>query len=129
MMLLLLALQASPAAVAPPAAEAVLTLSEVGLHKGRWPFIGYYPERAQRTGVSAQTAAVCRVAAGGVLADCVLEGFEPKGYGFDEATLKLLADARTDAATRSGQPTEDRQLRVALTFKVRRGGSTQVLAR
>jgi hypothetical protein len=127
MMLLLLATQA--AAVAPPTGEPVLTLAEVGLHRGRWPFTGYYPDRAVRGGVSAQTTALCRVAAAGALADCRIEAVEAPDYGFDQATLKLLAGASTDAVTRGGAPTEGRQLRVSLSFKVTRSGATRVTAR
>lgn len=127
MMFLLLALQA--AAVAPPTGEPVLTLAEVGLHKGRWPFTGYYPDRAMRDGVSAQTTALCRVAAAGALVDCRIEAVEAADYAFDQATLKLLAEARIDAATQAGVPTEGRQLRISLSFRVTRSGSTRVTAR
>ncbi|PVM83986.1 hypothetical protein DDF62_23575 [Caulobacter radicis] len=127
MMFLLLAAQA--AAVAPPAGEPVLTLSEVGLHRGRWPFTGYYPDRAMRGGVSSRTTALCRAAAAGALVDCRIEAVEAADYGFDQATLKLLADASTDVATRGGAPTEGRRLRVSLSFKVSRNGSTRVTAR
>ncbi len=128
MMFLLPVLQAA-AVVAPPAGEPVLTLADVGLHKGRWPFTGYYPDRAMRAGVSAETTALCRVAAGGALVDCRIEAAEAVDYGFDQATLKLLAGANTDTVTHTGAPTEGRSLRVSLSFKVTRSGSMRVTAR
>ncbi|AYV48114.1 hypothetical protein CFHF_23910 [Caulobacter flavus] len=124
-MMMLLALPAL-AAVQAPAEQPALTLSDVALHKGRWPFTGYYPDSAQRAGMSGQTTVLCRVAAAGVLADCRIEALEPQGYGFDGATLKLLAGARTDETTRAGAPTEGRLLRVSISFKVRRSGETKV---
>ncbi|PLR26661.1 hypothetical protein SGCZBJ_10040 [Caulobacter zeae] len=127
MMVLLLAAQA--AVVASPAGEPVLTLAEVGLHKGRWPYTGYYPDRAMRAGVSAQTTALCRVAAAEALVDCRIEAAQAVDYSFDQATLKLLAGASTDTATRGGAPTEGRSLRVSLSFTISRNGSTRVTAR
>lgn len=115
--ILMLQLASTPDAVA---VQPDLTVADVALHSGKWAFDLYYPERAQRLGISGEAIARCRITAEGSLRDCAVLSFAPADQGFNEAALKLLESARADIATRKGEPSVGRTLDVTIQFKVRR---------
>ncbi|THD81127.1 MAG: TonB family protein [Phenylobacterium sp.] len=51
----------------------------------------YYPDRAQRAGISGAVVVRCRVTDTFGLADCAVESEQPPGYGFGQAALKIAA--------------------------------------
>lgn len=52
--------------------------------------IRFYPQEAQRAGVSGKAVLDCFVDAGGWLRDCNVATDEPSGFGFGEAALRLV---------------------------------------
>jgi protein TonB len=61
----------------------------------------YYPDRAQRRGISGAVVLRCRVTDAFGMADCVVESEQPPGYGFGQAALKI--------ATTAILPTKDKE--------------------
>ncbi|KQY91953.1 hypothetical protein ASD21_16835 [Caulobacter sp. Root1455] len=117
---LTLMLQAALATTETSTGQPALTLRDVGVHTGGQSFDLYYPERAQRLGVSGQAAARCQIAAEGLLRNCVALSAAPTDQGFDEAATKLLEHAKVDATTHGGEPSVGRTLTVTVRFKSRR---------
>jgi protein TonB len=112
---LVFALQAAMGASASPVPA--LTMQDVDLHRrGRLVLDLFYPERAQRLGISGEAVATCQVAEGGLLQDCAILSATPGDNGFDQAATKLLANAKTDLLTKSGEPTAGRTLNLTVKF-------------
>lgn len=114
---LILALQAAPTAAT--SAPAQLGAADVKVLTGRFRADLYYPEYAQRMGISDAVEATCRIAANAALEDCSVSQPQTKGYGFDEAALKLLAASRVVARTKSGEPILGRTLHLTIRFTSR----------
>lgn len=109
---LVFTLQAAMGATAQP-----LTMQDVGLHpQGRLSLNLFYPERAQRLGISGEAVATCQVSEGGLLRNCVILSAAPTDNSFDLAAAKLLANAKTDPSTKTGEPTAGKTLNLTVKF-------------
>ena len=56
----------------------------------RDPTRRYYPQAAQKAGVSGKAVLDCFVDAEGWLRDCTVASEEPSGFGFGEAALRMV---------------------------------------
>jgi TonB family protein len=115
---LALMLQATSAvAVEAPAAQPALTLADVVVRPRRGSFDSYYPEEAQRLEISGEATARCRIAVGGLLRDCVVLSVMPGRQAFEMATARILQNAQADSATRGGEPSAGRNVKVTVRFE------------
>lgn len=75
----------------------------------------YYPERAERTGVTGSATVLCSVDTRGTLSICDLVSETPTGEGFGQAALMVANFARATPATIDGTPT-DGSVRLKVDF-------------
>ena len=100
-----------------------LTMKDVTLHRSKWPFEGYYPDRSQRLGLSGFAHVTCKIVQGGRLTGCVVISMGPEDGQFDRASLKILEDNTIDVTPRSGEPTGGCGLDVTVRFTTGRAGT------
>ena len=122
-MILSLVLMLQSTALAPDVATAArtapvaaLTMKDVTLHRAKWPFEDYYPDRSQRLGLSGSAHVTCKVVQDGRLEGCVVIATAPEDGQFDMASLKIFEDCKIDTTTQSGEPTAGRTLDVTVRF-------------
>ncbi|WP_029913404.1 energy transducer TonB [Caulobacter sp. UNC358MFTsu5.1] len=125
----ILALQAAPAAMASPvpaSTQAPLGAQEVKINTGKFRADQYYPDYAQRMGVSDVVEATCKIGGHGALEGCSVGAPRTDGYGFDQAAAKLLAASRVAARVKSGESIEGRTLHLTIRFTSRSYSSFSV---
>ncbi|MBS0411093.1 MAG: TonB family protein [Proteobacteria bacterium] len=76
----------------------------------------FYPEHAQRIGLSGSATIRCEVAASGGLQGCEVVSEAPANEGFGKAALKLSREFRMKPMTRDGEPVGGAQIRIPLRF-------------
>ncbi len=113
----ILALQTAPAVEA--STQAPLGAQDVKINTGRFQADQYYPDYAQRMGVSDVVDATCNIGRHGALEACSVGAPQTDGYGFDQAAAKLLAASRVVARAKSGEPIEGRALHLTIRFTSR----------
>jgi protein TonB len=78
----------------------------------------YYPDRAQRLGVSGRAAITCTVTERGTLSECDVSSEEPAGQDFGTAALKMSRLFRMRPQTRDGQPVGGAKITVPIVFNL-----------
>jgi len=78
----------------------------------------YYPERAARLEKEGRATVLCRVDARGRLQDCKILDESPEGYGFGDATLKLVGSFRMRPQTRDGVPVDGGTVRIPMVYRL-----------
>jgi protein TonB len=81
----------------------------------------YYPERAQRMGVSGSATISCTVTAQGTLSDCSVVSEDPADGGFGEATLRISKYFKMRPMTRDGAPVSGGTVRIPLRWVMPKG--------
>lgn len=118
----ILALQTAPAVEAPALAASTQTplgAQDVKINTGKFQADQYYPDYAQRMGVSDVVEATCTIGRKGALEDCFFGSPGISGYGFDQAAAKLLAASRVAARVKSSESIEGRTLHLTIRFTSR----------
>ncbi len=80
----------------------------------------YFPERAQRMGVSGRAKMKCVVGEDGALKVCEIVAESPPGFGFGSATLKVAQFFRLGAADRDGVSVAGRPIVIPLRWNTPR---------
>ena len=78
----------------------------------------YYPERAQRLGVSGRATLHCTVTAQGTLVDCSVASEDPADQGFGTAALKMTRLFKMRPQTRDGQAVDGASINIPLVFQL-----------
>jgi hypothetical protein len=88
----------------------------------------FYPDRAMRMGVGGHVTVECSVNQIGAFEKCKLKSEIPKGEAFGFAFLKISKYLKIGVTDESGQPTVNRPIRLAATFRVldSRKGQTEI---
>lgn len=76
----------------------------------------YYPDRAQRLGVTGQATIVCMVSAKLTLTGCSVASESPTAYGFGDSALNLSRLYRLKPKTRDGDAVEGGQVEISIDF-------------
>lgn len=79
----------------------------------------FYPERAQRAGVTGGAVVECRFLDDGGLSGCHALSETPPGFGFGEAAARLIGTIRFRPLDREGRPVGGRRYRTTFTFSLR----------
>jgi len=104
----------------PPPSQGPLVLGVADLARppsseAMWQF---YPPRARRSGVGAQVAFQCEVVGNGRLTNCHIWRETVQGYGFSDATIRLVQQTmRVRARMPDGRSTEGAQFRGTITWR------------
>jgi hypothetical protein len=77
----------------------------------------YYPERAQRMGVSGRAVVHCLIEANGSMRACWADEEAPEGWGFAKAAVEVAGLWRVSSLTKTGEPTAGRAFTSALNFR------------
>jgi hypothetical protein len=90
---------------APAAATEAMLMREAVFHvpggyEASGPVGPYYPDRAWRMGVKGSVLLECVISASGALSHCVPEAESPIGFGFADATFKMLTKGAITAPPR-----------------------------
>jgi hypothetical protein len=120
----ILALQTATAVSA--STQAPLGAQDVKINTGKFQSDLYYPEYAQRMGVSDVVEATCKIGGHGALEGCSVGAPQTDGYGFDQAAAKLLAASRVAARVKSSESIEGRTLHLTIRFTSRSYSSFSV---
>jgi TonB family protein len=81
-------------------------------------FASEYPRRALMAGVSGQAVIRCIVSADGRLSHCVISSESPLGFGFGEATLRIVSHFRMRPAQVDGQAAAGGVVVIPVNWKV-----------
>lgn len=80
----------------------------------------FYPEAAQKVGVTGAATIACIVTAKGTLTDCVVVDETPPAYGFGAAALRMSVLFRMRPLTKSGQRVEGGRVTIPIRFALPR---------
>jgi len=78
----------------------------------------YYPERAQRLGVSGSATINCTVAANGTISGCDVVSETPSNYGFGDAARKLSRFFKMRPQMVDGQPVAGGTIEIPIQFRL-----------
>jgi protein TonB len=78
----------------------------------------YYPERAQRMGVSGHASITCTVNTNGTVSDCSVSSESPADQEFGSAALKLSKLFKMRPQTRDGAPVGGAKVTIPIGFQV-----------
>jgi protein TonB len=78
----------------------------------------YYPERAQRMGVSGHASITCTVNTNGTVSDCNVSSENPPDQEFGSAALKLSRLFKMRPLTRDGAPVGGAKVTIPIGFQV-----------
>lgn len=80
----------------------------------------FYPEAAQKRGVTGSATIACSVTAVGTLTDCVIVSETPPAYGFGAAALRMSVLFRMRLLSKTGQRVEGGRVTIPIRFALPR---------
>ena len=78
----------------------------------------YYPDRAQRMGVSGHATIACTVNADGMVGDCSIISETPSDQGFGDAALKLSKLFQMKPKSLNGVPVAGGLVNIPIGFDI-----------
>ena len=109
---------AAPAAAPPPPRPTVIERPQFISKPNADDMARYYPERAQRMGVSGRVSLRCTVLSNGKLTDCSTSGEDPSDQGFGDAALKLARIFKLKPQTADGVPVSGGIFETLIRFQI-----------
>lgn len=80
------------------------------------PSLGPYPTFAERADKSGHATLRCAISRGGLARDCIIWSENPQDFGFGEAALALVPQARFKPAAINGEPLDGAPLMIPFSF-------------